>query len=296
MLYTGKNGEANFEQDLVDTLIQKGGWEPKVLQNYNEKDFIENWRTIISERNRDKLNNIPLSEEEMGQIIEYINLNCTTPVKANLFINGKDVCVKRDVNSTDKEHAGKEVFLNIFDPLEVAGGKTRYQIARQPKFKTGKDYNDRRGDITLLINGIPVIHIELKANGVKIEEAANQIAKYAKEGVFTGIFSLVQIFIAMTPEDIIYFANPGDYNKFNNAFFFHWADMNNNVIKDWRDLCSGENAILSIPPAHEFIRYYTVPSKSSDTLMGYPDGCKKLSVPCNKKNFGTSTKTKMGRL
>ena len=69
----------------------------------------------------------------------------------------------------------------------------------------------------LLINGMPVIHIELKKSGVPISQACNQIEKYAAEGVFTGLFSLVQIFVAMNPEETVYFANPGPEGKFNPA-------------------------------------------------------------------------------
>ena len=264
--YTGKNGELNFEKDLVSELI-KVGWEKEVIKEPTEDDLIENWRKIIYDNNKVKLNDIPLSDYEMGQIIEYIKLNCNTPVKANLFINGKNVCVKRDSDSKDTEHAGKEVYLNVFDPVEIAGGRTRYQIVEQPLFKTSSKFNDRRGDIMLLINGMPVIHIELKASGVSLEQATNQIQKYAKEGVFTGLFSLIQVFFAITPEDAVYFSNPGDYSKYNSAFFFHWGDKENKIIKDWRQLCRGENSILSIPEAHQLIGYYTVASKDVDTLM-----------------------------
>lgn len=67
----------------------------------------------------------------------------------------------------------------------------------------------------LLINGMPVIHIELKRIGVPISQAYKQIEKYAEEGCFTGLFSLVQVFFAMNPEDAVYFANPGPDGKFN---------------------------------------------------------------------------------
>ena len=125
---------------------------------------------------------------------------------------------------------------------------------------TSKEFNNRRGDIMLLINGIPMIHIELKASGVPIEEATNQIQKYAKEGIFSGLYGLIQVFFAMTPEDCIYFANPGDYTKFNSSFFFHWGNKENKPIKDWQQLCKGENAMLSIPEAHQLIGYYTIAS------------------------------------
>ena len=71
----------------------------------------------------------------------------------------------------------------------------------------------------LLINGMPVIHIELKRSGVPVSQATEQIKRYAKKGVFTGLFSLVQVFVAMNPEECRYFANPGD-SPFNDKFFF----------------------------------------------------------------------------
>ena len=264
--YTGKYGELNFERDLVSELI-KVGWEKEVIKEPTEEVLIENWRKIIFDNNKVKLNDVSLSDYEMCQIMDWIKFNCNTPVKSNLFINGKNVCIKRDSDSKDTENAGKVVYLNIFDPVEIAGGRTRYQIVEQPIFKTSYKFNDRRGDVMLLINGMPVIHIELKASGVSLEQATNQIQKYAKEGVFTGLFSLIQVFFAITPEDAVYFANPGDYSKYNSAFFFRWGDKENKIIKDWQQLCKGENSILSIPEAHQLIGYYTVASKDTDTLL-----------------------------
>ncbi len=87
--------------------------------------------------------------------------------------------------------------------------------------------------------------------------------KYAHEGVFTGIFSLVQIFFAMNPEETLYFANPGPDGKFNSDFFFHWADFNNEPINDWRVIAS---TILSIPLAHQLVGFYTVADDSDGVL------------------------------
>src|SRR5699024_9991905 len=115
----------------------------------------------------------------------------------NGFINGRSVSVKRD-NPDDPAHLGKEVSLKIYDRNEIALGESRYQIAVQPQFsKKSELLNDRRGDIMLLINGMPVIHIELKKSGIPVSQAYNQIRKYAHEGIFTGIYSLVQLFVAM---------------------------------------------------------------------------------------------------
>ena len=110
---------------------------------------------------------------------------------------------------------------------------------------------------------MPVIHIELKRSGVPISQACNQIEKYAHEGIFTGLFSLVQIFVAMNPNDTVYFANPGPDGKFNKDYFFHWANFNNEPIKDWQSIAS---SLLSIPMAHQMIGFYTVADDTDGIL------------------------------
>ena len=152
--------------------------------------------------------------------------------------------IKRD-NPDDKRNFGKSVSLKIYDRQEIAYGESRYQIAQQPHFKTKSPIlNNRRGDLMLLINGMPVIHIELKRSDTPVSEAYNQIEKYMHEGVFRGLFSLVQIFVAMEPKETIYFASPGEDGVFNKSFYFHWANFDNVAINDWdevvAELCSGQ--------------------------------------------------------
>ena len=257
------NKEADFEQALIDLLKTKG-WEDKVLKNYTEAELIRNWADILFENNRgiDRLNDFPLTEGEMQQIIEQIE-TLKTPLRLNGFINGGSVAIIRD-NPDDAAHFGKEVSLKIYERREIAAGQSRYQIAQQPKFPTkSKIMNDRRGDLMLLVNGMPVIHIELKKSGVPVSQASNQIKKYAGEGIFTGLFSLIQIFVAMNPEETRYFANPGPEGKFNSNYYFHWADFNNEPINDWKQIGS---TLLSIPMAHQLIGFYTVADDSDGVL------------------------------
>lgn len=208
------------------------------------------------------MNDYPLTDSEMQQILEQIE-NLRTPLKLNGFINGKSVSIVRD-NPDDKLHLGKEVSLKIYDRHEIAAGQSRYQIVQQPKFHTkSKMLSDRRGDLMLLINGMPVIHIELKKSGIPVSQACHQIEKYAHEGVFTGLFSLVQIFVAMEPDEAVYFANPGPDGKFNPDYYFHWADFNNEPINEWDKVAS---TLLSIPMAHQLIGFYTVADDSDGVL------------------------------
>ena len=209
------HNEAAFEQAFIQTLFNKG-WESEVIKNPTEQDLINNWANILFDNNRgiDRLNNQPLTHGEMAQILEKIK-SLRTPLLLNGFINGKTISIKRD-NPNDTLHLGKEVSLTIYDRQAIAAGQSRYQIVQQPKFPTASPIlNDRRGDVMLLINGMPLFHIELKKSGVPVSQAAHQIEKYARAGIFSGLFALVQIFVAMNPDDTVYFANPGPDGAFN---------------------------------------------------------------------------------
>lgn len=257
------NKESDFEAALIKILSEKG-WEKEILKNYSEQDLLRNWANILFENNRDidRLNDYPLTDSEMQQILEQIK-TLRTPLKLNGFINGKSVSIVRD-NPNDTLHFGKEVSLKIYDRREIAAGQSRYQIVQQPKFPTkSKMLNDRRGDLMLLINGMPVIHIELKKSGVPVSQACNQIEKYAHEGIFSGLFSLVQIFVALEPNEAVYFANPGPDGQFNPNYYFHWADYNNEPINEWDKVAS---TLLSIPMAHQLIGFYTVADNSDGIL------------------------------
>ncbi|MBW8192002.1 HsdR family type I site-specific deoxyribonuclease [Neiella marina] len=255
--------EAQFEQAFIEVLTHKG-WESEILKNKTEADLLQNWANILFENNRqqDRLNDVPLTATEMQQIIEQIK-ELKTPLKLNGLINGKTVAIKRD-NPADSLHLGKEVSLKIYDRQEIAAGQSRYQIVQQPKFERGSPLrNDRRGDVLLLINGMPVIHVELKRSGVPVSQAVNQIEKYSKEGIFSGLFSLIQVFVAMEPNEAKYFANPGLDGKFNPDYQFNWADFNNEPMNHWKDIAS---TLLSIPMAHQLIGFYTVADDTDGVL------------------------------
>ena len=266
--------ETSFEEAVI-TVLKQHGWDDAdgVLRYPTEQDLLENWAKILFQNNADidRLNGCPLTQGEMAQVIEQIE-TLKTPLALNGFINGKTVAITR-ANPNDPLHLGKEVSLKIYDRQEIAAGQSRYQIAQQPIYPAkSKILNDRRGDLCLLINGMPVIHIELKRSGIPVSQATGQIEKYAHEGVFTGLFRLVQIFVGMTPDEALYFANPGT-GAFNPNFYFHWEDFNNEPVcagdkpgtGEWKRFTS---TMLSIPMAHQLIGFYTVADSS--------DGCLKV--------------------
>lgn len=253
------NKEADFENALIALLATKS-WEKEVLRYPTEEKLIANWQEHLNKTNQhiDKLD-VPLLRSEMNQILEQVQA-LKTPYALNGFINGKTVAIKRE--NEKSRHFGKEVSLDIFDREEISAGKSRYQIAQQPQFTPRSDlYPKQRGDLMLLINGMPMFHIELKRSGVPISQATNQIERYHKAGAFSGIFSLVQVFVAMTPEECRYFANTG--GQLNPAFYFRWADFNNVYMNEWDKVATH---FLSIPMAHQFIGDYTIADAKDEQL------------------------------
>ena len=259
------DSELKFEEALIKLLYTDKGWEPEVLRYPTEERLLQNWADILYANNRsiDRLGNHPLTQGEMAQIIEQVN-DLRTPLRLNEFINGKTISIRRD-NEEDKQNFGREIDLKIYDRMEIAQGQSRYQIAEQPLFKTPHPLaSNRRGDFMLLINGMPLIHVELKKSGIPISQAYGQIEKYSNMGIFQrGIYSLVQIFVAMNPEEMVYFANPGFDGTFNPKFYFHWADVNNEPINHWKKVAEH---FLSIPMAHQMIGFYTVADKTDNVL------------------------------
>ena len=203
------NEEKDFEEAVIKALIEHG-WESDVIRYPSEEDLIQNWANILFNNNKQgtRLNDQPLTSGEMAQILDQIR-NLQSPMALNEFINGRSISITRD-NPDDPLHLGKEISLKIYDRQEIALGQSRYQIVQQPKFKTKSPIlNSRRGDLMLLINGMPVIHLELKRSGIPVSEAYNQIEKYSHEGVFRGIFSLVQIFVAMQSKESVFCKSGG---------------------------------------------------------------------------------------
>ncbi|CCF80873.1 Type I restriction-modification system,restriction subunit R [Helicobacter bizzozeronii CCUG 35545] len=129
----------------------------------------------------------------------------------------------------------------------------------------GKNGKERKndGDISLLINGLPLVHIELKNRGVSLDMAFKQIKDYAKEGAFKGLFKCIQLFVCATPEKIKYFSNFGGAQDFKKEFCFEWADENNEPIQDYKEFIK---RFLSVDFIHTFISHYMIADSSNQSL------------------------------
>lgn len=129
--------------------------------------------------------------------------------------------------------------------------------------KTEEDGRNRRFDVTLMINGLPMIHIELKNKQHSYMDGFWQIKKYIGEGKFTGIFSAVQMFVISNGVNTKYFSAASD-TELNEKFISGWLDQDNNPVSDYIEFAK---SVLRIPEAHEMIARYTVLDEDAKRLI-----------------------------
>ncbi len=192
----------------------------------------------------------PLSDIEFNQVKSVIS-NLKTPYEAGQFLYGLNGVSQVEVDLDD----GRHVFLTVFDQKQIGAGNTQYQvvnqISREPKI-TGRP--SRRFDTTMLINGLPIIQIEEKADTHDVNEALNQMHQYIGERQYTDIFSTLQILVAITPNDVKYMANT-TADKFNKDFAFRWQDRDNKPVRNWKEFA---DLMLSIPMAHQMATNFMI--------------------------------------
>lgn len=244
--------ELAFENEVIDYLTKIGGvkqWDYKKEIKTTEQLW-DNFKTILEQNNRARLEE-PLSVTEFNQVKKIIT-SIESPYQAGQFLYGVNGVSEIEVDLDN----GKHVFLTVFDQAQVGGGNTVYQVVNQiqrPKVMDGKP--NRRFDVTLLINGLPIIQIELKKALHSTTESLNQMEQYIAEKQYSGIFSTLQILIAMTPFDIRYMANT-PIQSFNRAFAFNWQNEDDaRPIRSWKTFA---DKVLSIPMAHDLATRYMV--------------------------------------
>ncbi|WP_341490670.1 HsdR family type I site-specific deoxyribonuclease [Mesomycoplasma ovipneumoniae] len=263
--------ESEFEQEIINQL-QKHGWKglidhsnpekgfSHVLNNINEQDLIENWKKILFYNNRDKLNDIKLTDEEMDEVIRQIQKHKDF-YELNTLITNEFISIKRTFNKPSGEKEIRTVQLRIFSKHDIGKGNNIYQIARQIT-ATSTKFIKHRADLMLLFNGMPLVHIELK-NHKPINDAIQQIKNYADSGFYNGIFKLVQIVVAMKPNEMLYLPNTTKTENIKKQNFLKWANKDNEVINDYSVLI---DKFFSIPTVHKMIADYTIADKNDMNL------------------------------
>ena len=244
--------EKLIEEKLIDQLVYGESQWIYREDLKTEEDLWKNFKYILEQNNKDRLNGEPLSDAEFAQVKNQLQFSSF--YKAGEWLVGENgkvmVHIQRD---TERLH------LVVMNHEHIAGGSSVYEVINQYSALKTDDVNasarDRRFDVTLMINGLPMIHIELKNRQHSYMDAFRQIKKYISEGKFTGIFSAVQMFVVSNGVDTKYFAAASD-TELNPKFMSGWVDAENNPVSDYIDFAK---SVLCIPKAHEMIARY--PSK-----------------------------------
>ena len=253
--------ESMIEEKLIEQLIYGDSQWTYREDLKTEEDLWANFRYILEQNNKDRLDGEGLSDSEFEQVKNQLQFSSF--YKAGEWLVGENgkvmVHVQRD---TEKLH------LVVMNHEHIAGGSSVYEVINQYKALKSDDgdstdVRDRRFDVTLMINGLPMIHIELKNKQHSYMDGFWQIKKYIGEGKFTGIFSAVQMFVVSNGVDTRYFAAAGD-TELNPKFMSGWVDRKNNPVSDY---LSFAKSVLRIPQAHEMIARYTVLDEDARRLI-----------------------------
>lgn len=243
--------EAELEKEFIRLLVELGY---ERLTIHKEKDLITNLRMQL-----EKLNNYTFSDSEWERFFTEVLANAKDGIveKTRLIQEDHVQVLKRD-DGTSKN-------ILLIDKKSIHNN--RLQVINQYAVSEQEGANhDNRYDVTVLVNGLPLIHIELKRRGVPIREAFNQINRYQRDSFWaaSGLYEFVQVFVISNGTNTKYYSNTTRFNhikeansskvkkaKTSNSFEFtsFWADANNRIIPDLVDFTKtffAKHAILNI--------------------------------------------------
>lgn len=164
---------------------------------------------IIS-NNQAELNDFPLTDKEFETIKTELLLRTKTPFDAAKWLKGENGMARITIEREDSQLGS--VSLILYSNQDIGGGISTYEVVHQiAKRGSNIEARDRRFDVTLLINGLPIVQIELKQVTAKdgVYQAFNQIKKYAEEGMFrNNIFSTLQLFVVSNEQTTRYLQMP----------------------------------------------------------------------------------------
>lgn len=205
--------EAQLEENLIKQLVNQGFNRVTIS---DEEQLNNNFRNELFEHNKAKLNNEPFTEKEFERILRHVEGKSV--FQSAMILRDKFILERED---------GSEVYIEFFDTKNWC--KNRFQVTNQTTV-VGKYTN--RYDVTLLINGLPLVQIELKRRGLDLKEAFNQINRYKKHS-YQGLYRYLQIFVVSNGVDTKYFANSDKEILFSHTFF--WSDENNKRISTLKE-------------------------------------------------------------
>lgn len=247
-----------LEQNLIDQLTH--GESQWTLRDdiKNENDLWNNFFEILSRSNKNVLKDVPLTNNEKAIIKSKIIH--PTFYKSAEWLAGVNGEVRLQIQR-DNTQLGTADFV-VINNNNIAGGNSVYEVVHQIQFHKRREIDrNRRGDVTLLINGLPMIHIELKNRTHSPKEAFNQIQKYIDEQMFNGIFSTLQFFVVTNGSYTQYIAAGQQLKE---KFLTTWVDKENQPVQNYLEFAKD---VLSIPAAHNMVANYIALDSTQHSII-----------------------------
>lgn len=259
--------ESEVERRLIEVLGEGHNQWKYRPDLKSEDDLWQNLRQKITQNNLCEIGEHPITDKEFETIKTELLSKTQTPFDAARWLKGENGIARITIEREDVSLGSMSLIL--YSNQDIGGGISTYEVVHQiAKQKANGDDRDRRFDVTLLINGLPIVQIELKQVTAKdgVFQAFNQIKKYAEEGLFrNNIFATLQLFVISNEQTTRYFANamPKDMQK---KTIFSWRTKDNRKVENLYEFVK---QVLNIPYAHRLIANYTVVSEDQDnkTLM-----------------------------
>ncbi|MCL2722052.1 MAG: HsdR family type I site-specific deoxyribonuclease [Treponema sp.] len=249
--------ESKIEKNFIDILTQKENQWAYRDDIKTEAALWDNVRGHINRINIAQLDDVPITNAEFNQIKNEFRRLTATPFLASQWLRGENGIARISIEREDISKGN--ISLVLFSNKDIAGGISSYEVVNQVTPSLDNSEYNLRGDVTLLINGLPVIHIELKSENAKdgYSQAFDQIERYAQAGFFDGIFATVQIFVISNKVSTKYFARPSSNAGFKTAkkFLFNWREPDNTPVEELFDFT---RKVLRIPMAHELVSRFTI--------------------------------------
>lgn len=251
--------ETVIEKKLIDQLCcddLQWTYRPDIR---TEDQLWNNFKYILEQNNKAVLNGTPLSESEFSKIKNDVS-------HASFYDAGKWLIGESGKVYVHIQRGNEALHLVVLNNEHVVGGTSVYEVINQYRAFKSQDMEgsrNRRFDVTLLINGIPMIHIELKNKEHSYMDAYRQIKKYIAEGKFRGLFSNVQMFVVSNAVDTKYFSAAKD-TELKHQFITGWLDKENQPVCDYIEFAK---EVLKIPMAHEMVTKYTVLDNDKRKLL-----------------------------
>lgn len=242
--------ESNIEKSLINQLtlgVSQWTYRPDIK---NTEQLWANFRTKLNQNNIGVLRGQEITDLEMEQIKAYMAEQGASTYKAALWLAGEHGIAQIPLVREDASLG--TVSLMALNNREVAGGHSSYEVINQ--FSPSDAARDRRFDVSLLVNGIPLVHIELKNQDHPYMDAFRQIQKYCREGQFCGLFSFVQMFVVSNGTDTKYIASNIN-GEMGEKFLTSWVDEENKRVNGYLDFAK---AALNVPMAHLMVGKYSV--------------------------------------